>query len=291
MQSQAEQERLNRLREKHIEGLLLWELENGFELSPRASHLVFETAKGILLDHRQVDRGRVWTVGVEIGQTAGKRMYEAKKKEVLVTVDGGLEDVGYEKKHGRIELRGMRLLRVIEEGIDEGVVFSEEDLGKLLGRSVRTVKRDVARLREHGCEVQTRGYYEGIGRAISHKALIVEYYLRGMTYAQIEDRSRHTGEAIKRYVETFGRVVYAMRRRDLRARERSYILGISPSLLEQYEKLYSQARKRYPEKLKEIERRFGGYSNPLPYKEIDKRKEGFRGSAGKKNRRPAHASA
>jgi biotin operon repressor len=291
MQSQREQERLDRLREKHVEGLLLWELENGFELSPRESHLVLETAKGILLDHRQVERGRVWIVGVEIGQSAGKRMYETKKKEVQVTIDGGLEDGGYEKKHGRIELRGMRLLRVIEEGIEQGVVFSEEDLGKLLGKSVRTVKRDVARLRKQGCEVQTRGYYEGIGRAISHKPIIVEYYLRGMTYAQIEERSRHTGESIKRYVETFGRVVYAMKRRDLLAGERSYILGISPSLLKEYEKLSCQARKKYPEKLKEIERRFGGYSNPLPYKEIDKRKEGFRGSVGKKNRRPAHASA
>jgi hypothetical protein len=291
MGSQAEQERLDRLREKHAEGLLLWELENGFELSPRESHLVFEIAKGILLEHRQVERGRVWTVGVVIGQTAGKRMYEAKKKEVQVTVDGGLEDVAYEKKHGRIALRGMRLLRVIEEGIDQGVVFSEEDVGKLLGTSVRTVRRDVAWLRRHECEVQTRGYFEGIGRAISHKAIIVEYYLRGMTYGQIEDRSRHTGEAIKRYVETFSRVVYARRRRELRADERSYILGISPSLLKEYERLYAKAQKIYGEKLKEIEGRYGGYSNPLPYKEIDRRKEGFQGGWGKKNRRSAHASA
>ncbi len=272
MGSQAEQGRLDRLREKHAEGLLLWELENGFELSPRESYLVFETAKGILQSRQPMTRGRVWRVGVELGQSAGKRMGEAKKREVQVTLDGGLEDVAYEKRHGRIELRGMRLLRVIEEGIDQGVVFSEEDLGKLFGT------------------VQTRGYYEGIGRAKSHKALIVEYYLRGMTYAQIENRSRHTGEAIKRYVETFGRVVYVLRRRALRARERSYILGISPSLLKEYEALYGQAQRHYRERLKEIEGRYGGYHNPLPYKEIDKRKEGFCGSLGGKNRRFAHAS-
>lgn len=289
MGSQAEQERLDRLREKHAEGLLLWELENGFELSPRESYLVFETAKGILQSQPPMTRGLVRTVGVELGQSAGKKMGEAKKREVQVTLDGGLEDVAYEKKHGRLELRGMRLLRVIEEGIDQGVVFSEEDLGKLLGISVRTVKRTVARLRSGGCEVQTRGYYEGIGRAKSHKAMIVEYYLRGMTYAQIENRSRHTGESIKRYVETFGRVVYVLRRRALGVRERSYILGISPSLLKEYAHLYGQAKKHYRERLKEIEGRYGGYRNPLPYKEIDKRKEGFRGSLGGKNRRFSHA--
>jgi biotin operon repressor len=289
MHSEAEQERLERLREKHAEGLLLWELENGFELSPRASVLVFETAKGILLDHRQVERGRVWVVGVEMGESAGKSMRDAKKREVRVTVDGGREDVEYQARHGRIALRGMRLLRIIEEGIDQGVVFSEEDLGRVLGVSVRTVKRDVRQLREDGCEVQTRGYYEGIGRAISHKARIVELYLQGKTYAEIENRMRHTMQSIKRYVEMFGRVVYAIGGRKLSRAERSYVLGIGEALLAEYEKLYRQAKKKYREKLQEIADRHKHGGKVLQYKEIDKRKEGFR--VGKKSRRPSYARA
>jgi biotin operon repressor len=126
-----------------------------------------------------------------------------RKKEVVVTVDGGVEDLEYLGRHGRKDLRRMQLLRMIDEGIDQGVVFSEEDLGNLLRTSTRTVKRDIRLLRQEGCEVQTRGYYEGIGRAISHKRVIVEYYLRGMTFAEIENRSRHTPQSIKRYVETF----------------------------------------------------------------------------------------
>jgi hypothetical protein len=35
-----------RLREKHAECLPLWEFENGFEMSPEQSALVFETARG-----------------------------------------------------------------------------------------------------------------------------------------------------------------------------------------------------------------------------------------------------
>src|SRR6058998_3786794 len=119
MHSEAEQERLERLGEKHAEGMLLWELEHGFELSPRESVLVFETAKGILQDQRQVERGRHWIVGVEMGESAGKSIRDAKKREVRVTVDGGREDVEYQARHGRTALRGMRLLRIIEEGIDQ----------------------------------------------------------------------------------------------------------------------------------------------------------------------------
>jgi hypothetical protein len=283
--NETKEQLLQRLREKHAEGLLLWELENGFEMSPKQSALVFETAKGILLEHHQLERGKVAVVGVEMGQSAGKRMGEAKKREVVVTLDGGIEDLEYFGKHGRKELRRMQLLRMIDEGIDQGVVFSEEDLAKLVSTSTRTVKRDIRVLRHDGCEVQTRGYYEGIGRAISHKRVIVEYYLRGMTFAEIENRSRHTPQAIKRYVETFARVAYVLAHRHVRPVERSYILGISPSLLKDYETLYRRALVKYPAKLKELEGRYAGYPKPMPYKEIDRRKEGFRGALlGKKNR-------
>lgn len=283
--NETKEQLLYRLREKHAEGLLLWELENGFEMSPRQSVLVFETAKGILLEHHQMERGKVAVVGVEMGQSAGKRMNEAKKREVIVTLDGGIEDLEYFGRHGRKDLRRMQLLRMIDEGIDQGVVFSEEDLAKLLSTSTRTVKRDIRVLRQDGCEVQTRGYFEGIGRAISHKRVIVEYYLRGMTFAEIETRSRHTPQAIKRYVETFARVAYVLAHRHVKPQERGYILGISPSLLKEYETLYRRALTKYPAKLKEIEDRYTGYANPLPYKEIDRRKEGFHGALrGKKNR-------
>ena len=114
---------------------------------------------------------------------------------------------------------------------------------------MRTVKRDVHELRQAECEVQTRGYYKGIGRAVRHKARIVELYLQGKTYAEIENRMRHTMQSTKRYVEMFGRVVYSIRRRKLSRHERSYVLGMSEPLLKEYEKLCRQAQKRYSEKL------------------------------------------
>jgi len=155
--NETKEQLIHRLREKHAEGLLLWELENGFEMSRKQSGLVFETAKGILLEDHQMERGKVQVVGVELGYPAGKPIHEVEKKEVAVTLDGGLEDLEYFGTHGRKNLRRMQLLRMIEEGIDHGVVFSEEDLGKLLRTSTRTLKRDIRILRAEGCEVQTRG--------------------------------------------------------------------------------------------------------------------------------------
>jgi hypothetical protein len=108
-----------------------------------------------------------------------------------------------------------------------------------------------------------------------------------MTFAEIESRSRHTPQAIKRYVETFARVAFVLRRRQIRPSERSYLLGMSPSLLGEYESLHRQALIKYAGKLQELQERYVSYPNPLPYQEIDRRKEGFRGVGrllGKKNR-------
>jgi hypothetical protein len=186
MVSEVQQERLRRLKEKHADGLLLWKLKNGFELSPRESELVLEAARGILFERRTIERGKHLVVGVALGETAGK------------------------------------------------------------------------------------------------------------TYADIEIRMRHTMQAIKPYVETFGRVVYALCWKKLRSNERSYVLGISEALLREYEKLYYQAKKRYPERLKEIVERHGGGAKCLEYKELDRRKEGFpRCIVGReeKKRRVANGSA
>jgi biotin operon repressor len=179
-------------------------------------------------------------------------------------------------RYGRISLRQMRVLRVIEEGIDQGVVFSEEDISRMFGVSSRTVKRDIRSLRKGGCVVNTRGYVRGIGRAISHKRLIVELYLQGKTYGDLESQTRHSEHAIRRYVETFCRVAYSMEKGVFNRGELMYLLGISDGLLSEYETLYGVARKSYLERLEEIVARYKNSSKVMEYKNLDRRKDGFR---------------
>ncbi len=274
--SNERRDQLSRLSEKHREGLFLWELENGFELSPKVSSLILETAKGLLLQGVEVGAGCQRIVGIEIDERAGKSIRDVKKKEVIVTLDGGGEDIAYEMKYGRISLRQMRILRVIEEGIDQGVVFSEEDLSRLFGVSVRTLKRDIRSLRKTGCVVNTRGYVRGIGRAISHKRLIVELYLQGKTYGDLESQTRHSEHAIRRYVETFCRVAYSKEKGVFDRSELMYLLGISDGLLHEYESLYKVARRSYRVRLREIVSRYRNSSKVMEYKDLDRRKAGFR---------------
>ena len=62
-------------------------------------------------------------------------------------------------------------------------------------------------LRDQGIDIPTRGSIQDIGPTISHKTKIVEMYLKGYEYTEIERRTRHTGHAIKRYIIGFSKVV------------------------------------------------------------------------------------
>jgi hypothetical protein len=62
-------------------------------------------------------------------------------------------------------------------------------------------------LRDQGIDIPTRGSIQDIGPTISHKTKIVELWLKGFEYTEIELRTNHTGQAIKRYLVDFSRIV------------------------------------------------------------------------------------
>jgi hypothetical protein len=247
-----------RLQEKTVERQFLYEMEKDFELAPATSRAVLEAAKQVLLSSMSdgaVGEGQMRVTAVSVDEPAGKPLGSMKKVGVVVTVDGGIEDLEVLTHFGAIALRRLRLLRMAEEAVDQGGVLTQEDLSRLLQTDVRTIRRDVAVLRGEGHWVPTRGMVKQVGRGQSHKAKIVEMYLRGMTYSAIIRRARHTASAIKRYVESFGRVVVLWERGVREAREISYILGVSERLATEYLELRTQYdQPDYQDRLEEIAR-------------------------------------
>ncbi len=233
-----------RLREKTVERQFLYEMEKDFELAPATSRAVLEAAKQVLLpsvSNGAVGEGQMHVTAVSVDEPSGKPLGSMKKVRVVVTVDGGIEDLEVLERFGPVRLRRLRLLRMAEEAVDQGGVLTQEDLSRLLQTDVRTIRRDVAALRTGDHWVPTRGMVKQVGRGQSHKAKIVEMYLRGMTYSAIVRRARHTASAIKRYVESFGRVAVLWEKGVHEAREIGYVIGVSERLAQEYLEL----RKRY----------------------------------------------
>ena len=247
-----------RLAEKTVERQFLHELENDFELAPATSRALLSAAQQVLLScacKDEVREGQMLVTVVSSREPAGKPLAAMKKRSVVLTVDGGLEDLAVLRQHGSTGLRRVRVLRMTEEAMDQGGVLTQEDLARLLQTGVRTVRRDVAQLRADGHWVPTRGTVQDTGRGQSHKAKIVEMYLQRMTFSVICRRAHHSAEAIKRYVQMFGRVLVLWENGIRDTAEVAFVAGISERLAGDYLNLRQQdSTAQYADRLEEISR-------------------------------------
>ena len=162
------------------------------------------------------------------------------------------------REHGSTALRRVRILRLVQEALEQGGEPTQEDLGNALGVTARTIRVDIAALEAAGYRVATRGKLRGMGRGQTHKVLIVELYLKRHTYSEIMRRTHHSAYAIKRYIQTFGRVVM-LTRRGLSVSEVAFAVGISERLAKEYLDLYQRYdRPTYQDRLEEIVQMVGG---------------------------------
>jgi len=228
---------------KSSEGELLWELENSYSLSPKLSSSILMTAKECLLRDYSLREGQIEETVIGVEERSGKVVEKMEKKKVRLTIDNGIEDLEILKEYGRISLRQIKIERITDEAIEQGGVLSQEDLSKYLGCTVRTIQRDINAVKKKGVEVVTRGYLHNIGRGQTHKVKIIGMYLDGKTYSEIKLTARHSSGAIKRYLESFTKVLMAQSKGIYERKEISAVTGISDGLVKQYLELIRQSKK------------------------------------------------
>jgi hypothetical protein len=227
---------------KSSDGEFLYELQHGYELSPRLSEQILNSAKSHLVREHTLREGQIEVTVVGIEERSGRVLEKMEKKRVRLTIDNGVEDLGVVQEFGRIALRQVRLQRITDEAVEQGGVLSQEDVSKYLSCSLRTVKRDMEAIKQGGTDIITRGVLHNIGRGQTHKAKIVGLYLEGLTYSELKLRTRHSVGAIKRYLESFTKVAMAERRGIVQTREISGVTGLSEHLVRQYQALLRQSR-------------------------------------------------
>jgi len=169
----------------------------------------------------------------------GRSLRETELREVVWTVDAGAEDLRVQQEHGSVGLRRVRIQRLADEAVAQGGVATQEDLARVLNVSTRTIKRDSKALEAEGISLPTRGRLKGIGRGQTHKAQIVGRWLRGETYDQIQLHTRHSLVSIKRYVQSFVRVV-DLHQQGMPESQIGFVLQISDYLIGEYLALYRQ---------------------------------------------------
>jgi len=225
---------LNRMELKSFEGEFLYELINSYELFPKLSEQILISAKMSLLRSKELREGQIVAVVIGIGEKSCKPVEKMKKKKVVLTLSNGLEDMSNLKQFGRAGLRQVIIQRITDEAIEQDGVLSQEDLSYYLNCSQRTIKRDIQAIRERGIIVTTRGVLHNVGRGQTHKADIIKLYLENYTYSEIKRKTRHSIGAIKRYLESFSKVLMAKHVGITNLSELISITGLSEYLLKQY---------------------------------------------------------
>lgn len=232
-----------RNQQKTSEGEFKYELENLFELSPKMSESIIDTAKRCLVRENVLKEGQVEISVISMEERSGKLIEKLQKRRVILTVDRGSEDTEIRKEFGRIRLRQVRIERLTEEALEQMGVLSQEDLGRILGITVRTIQRDIIEIKEKGIEIITRGVLHNIGRGQTHKSKIVSLYLEGKSFSEIKLKTHHSTGAIKRYLQDFQKVLMSIHHRVRDTASISLVTGLSETLVRQYEEIIEAGRK------------------------------------------------
>jgi hypothetical protein len=229
--NQNEQERLQ---VKTPEQRFLNVLQTEFQYAPKVAQAVLEEAQSCLLGNAEPLRpGQMRVVLTKLEAGHGQALRATAMTEVTWTVDAGREDREVLAAHTAADLRQVRIQRLLSEALEQGAVAVQEDLAWVLNVSLRTIKRDFRDLQAEGIFLPTRGKLKGIGRGQTHKAQIVRLWLLGKTYDQIRLQTRHALSSIKRYIQTFVRVVH-LHLSGFDASQMAQLLSIGEALVQEY---------------------------------------------------------
>lgn len=257
------QEVMSRLTAKTKEQQLLHILQKEFQQPPRVARAILEDVQECLRGtSEEIEPGQMRVILVTMTARHGEALSNTAQKEVIWTINAGAEDQEVYFQYGAIAVRRQRIQRLLAEAVEQGAVASQEDLAQVLNVSVRTIKRDCAALTEQGIYLPTRGNLKGIGRGQTHKALIIERWLRGETYDQIARATHHSVASVQRYVRGFSRVIQ-LQKQGLSLDEIALLLQIGWPLVAEYLAIYKKhdtpfVRERLTAQLERFQQRSQG---------------------------------
>jgi hypothetical protein len=238
-------QRWDRLSAKSVDAQFNQAMQQGLNCSPFEAQIMVEKVHelyGPLFEaSTTVQPGQIQTVVLESAVPPGIPLSRASQKWVTVTLVSKQEDLPTQKEHGIPALRRKRLLRVCEEAFQQGGLFTLEDLSLLFNCGLRTLVADLAALRKQNLIPSLRSTVQDIGRAITHRRLIVSLWLEGQEYSDIAARTHHSIASVANYIDKFKRCV-ALLQHDFDVPTIAFLARLSSPLVEELHHLYTTAR-------------------------------------------------
>ncbi len=239
-----------RLKSKSVKNAIIGQISEAFNLTPLLAEAYFNQIKGYFLEHTDIslESGQVHYLAIDDREPAGKPVDLCRKVSVRLTIHNPEVDIDTYHQSGLAGLRREKLLRITKEAIEQGALLSYEDIAFLLTCGVATIKRDMAAMRRQGLTIPTRGWRHDMGRGTTHKTQILELYLSGYQFSQIEKRTHHSETAVKRYIQDFSKIIL-LHLKGFSIDEIRISTGFSNRLTREYIQLYERFKKEDNPKL------------------------------------------
>jgi hypothetical protein len=256
----TEREQLNRLAVKTLDQIFVMRLKEGMGCSMFEAEAVTDLIKEVyfpwIASPTMIQAGQLALTAVSAAEPGHKPLAQCKMVPIVLTLYAGEEDHQLRLEHGRqgiARLRQKQIYRMAHEALDQGALLTAEDLAfRIFNSGLRTISRDLKALAQAGLTVPLRSQQKDAGRAVTHRTQAVELYLKRHTFTQISQRMRHSLSAIANYVVSFA--IVAVHTRDGHpVDEIAFLMQISPTLVQAYQKLYQRYNTSpYQERIDEI---------------------------------------
>ena len=235
----------DRLSQKQIGQQFLNKITSGLECSPFEAQAILETVYDVYGPYFEtsgtIKPGQLLFQVVTIDAPSNIHLSECEQITVVLTLDAGKEDLSIRREKGVVGLRQHRIHRLANEAFQQGGLLTVEDIAnRLLNCGERTICRDLSFFKTQNISLPLRSTIKDMGRAISHRTLIIEQWLKGKEYEQIKQVTFHNIPAVQNYISKFKRVI-ALAHQSFDIHEISFLVKISSTLAEQYCTLYQTA--------------------------------------------------
>lgn len=149
----------------------------------------------------------VWlAVPVDEYPKRGKTIAATRMKPVILSfiTDDDIAHIahGFDSK----TLRKKRMERWTHQAYDQGALLTQLDLAALLGVCDSVVSQYAGEIQSAGNLLPTRGNIHDLSGAITHKREIITLYLEGFLTPEIALKTKHSKEAVDRYIHDYHRV-------------------------------------------------------------------------------------
>jgi len=227
-----------RLEAKSLDSQFINDIIQGMNCSSFEAKAVLDTVHkvyGNFFDcSQELAPGKAKFMVISVEDSPSKKLEEASKVCVTLTINNDKEDLPIKKKHGVISLRQHRLSRICNEAFMQGGLLTVEDIAnRIFCCGERTIVRDLKDLRAQGVFIPLRSTIKDMGRTLSHRSLIIKEWVKGSEYTEIARKTNHSVKAINNYVAKFKQVV-ALMKEGYDLHTIAFLTKISKRLAEEY---------------------------------------------------------